>query len=407
MPIDADVIVVGAGIVGLATAWQVMQRFPTLSLAIIDKEREVAVHQTGRNSGVIHSGIYYHSGSLKAALCMRGRTQLLDFLRAHEIPFELSGKVIVARSAEELPRLHRLFEQGQSNGVKGLQLVDTTSLHLLEPEADGLAAIYSPGTGIVDYRQVAQAMANDLTRAGHALLLGRKVDRIRDDRQGVSLCCDGQPTLRARFAIVAAGLYSDVLAWRSGECRNPRIVPFRGEYWQIRPGRESLVRSMIYPVPDPEFPFLGVHFTRRLADGTVWIGPNAVLGLSREHYQRHVVAGTRLSELCDTLTYPGFWRMASRYWRAGMAELYRSLVPQAYIQLARQYVPRLLPEDVLPGSVGVRAQTVDVSGAMSDDFLITTSHRALFVRNAPSPAATASLAIGEYIVGSAQEAFSW
>lgn len=407
MSLDADVVVVGAGIVGLATAWQLMQRFPTRSIVIIDKETEVASHQTGHNSGVIHSGIYYRSGSLKAALCVRGRTQLLQFLKDHAIPFELSGKVIVARSVEEFPRLRGLFEQGQANGVNGLQLIDVTTLHSLEPQAAGVAAIYSPGTGIVDYRQVARAMADDLTRAGHVILLGRKVDRVDKDRHGISLWCNGQNHLRARFAIVAAGLYSDVLAWRSGQRHNPRIVPFRGEYWRIRPGRQSLVRSMIYPVPDPALPFLGVHFTRRIADGAVWIGPNAVLGLSREHYRRHLLAGTHLSELHDMLSYPGFWRMAKRYWRAGMGEMYRSLVPSAYIQLAREYVPALLLEDVLPGPVGVRAQTVEASGAMSDDFLLTTTHQVLFVRNAPSPAATACLAIGEYIVSAAKDAFAW
>lgn len=407
MPTDAEVIVVGAGIVGLATAWQLMQRFPTMSIVVIDKEREVAFHQTGRNSGVIHSGIYYRSGSLKATLCVRGRAQLIDFLRDHEVPFQLSGKVIVARTTEELTRLHGLLKQGQSNGVEGLQLINAAELRTIEPQADGVAAIYSPGTGIVDYRQVAMAMADDLVRAGHAILLGEKVDRISDDRQGVSLWRNGQRFLQARFAIVAAGLHSDVLAQRSGHSRNPRIVPFRGEYWRIRPGRESLVRSMIYPVPDPRFPFLGVHFTRRLTDGAVWIGPNAVLGLSREHYHRRIMDGARLTELLDTLSFPGFWRMAARYWRAGMMEMYRSIVPSAYIQLAREYVPALLPQDIVPGPVGVRAQTIEASGAMSDDFLITTSHRALFVRNAPSPAATASLAIAEYIVQSAQEAFSW
>lgn len=254
--------------------------------------------------------------SLTASLCVRGRDQLLEFLNDHEIPFQLSGKVIVARSPEELARLHWLLEQGRSNGVEGLQFINAAELRSVEPEADEVATVYSSGTGIVDYCQVAKAMADDLTRAGHAILLGQMVERISEDSQEIGLWCNGRKVLRARFVIVAAGLYSDVPAWRSGRHRNPRIVPFCGEYWRIRPGRESLVRSMIYPVPDPRFPFLGVHFTRRLDDGSVWIGPNVVLGLSREHYQSPIVAGARLTELLDTLSYPGFLRMVERYWFA-------------------------------------------------------------------------------------------
>ncbi len=406
MELEAEVVVVGAGIVGLATAWQLMQRFPTKSIIVVDKERSIASHQTGRNSGVIHSGIYYRTGTLKAALCVRGRSQLLDFMNDHEIPYELSGKVIVARTSEELPLLRQLFDQGQRNSVAGLRLIDGSELRRLEPEAAGVAAISSPSTGIVDYRQVAQAMADDLIRAGHLVTLGTPVDSISSDPQGVGLWRNGNKFLRGRYAIVAAGLYSDILAYRSGLSRNPRIVPFRGEYWSIDNGR-PLVRSMIYPIPDKRFPFLGVHFTRRLRDGAILVGPNAVLGLAREHYQRQLAKGIRVIELMPTLTFQGFWRMAFRYWKPGLAEMHRSLFPMAYLRLAQQYVPALTRDGLLPGPVGVRAQTIDVSGAMSDDFIIDQMPRVLFVRNAPSPAATASLAIGEYLIGQATQRFGW
>jgi L-2-hydroxyglutarate oxidase len=396
-----DVAVVGGGIVGLATAWALVADRPGLRLVILEKEARLASHQTGHNSGVIHSGIYYRPGSHKARLCVEGARLMKEFCAEHGIRVEPVGKVIVATSDSELPRLAALYERGTANGVAGLTLIDRDRLREIEPHAAAVRAIHSPTTSIVDYAEVAQALARGLLAEGVVIRTGARVAAIEVTGDGFHLDTASGP-VRARRLVNCAGLHSDVVARMTGARPGVRIVPFRGEYYMVRPERHELVRGLIYPVPDPEFPFLGVHFTRTV-HGEVEAGPNAVLAFAREGYR---LGRVHLRELAGTLGYRGFWAMVWRYWRTGSYEMYRSLSKAAFVRALQRLVPEITAADVTRGGAGVRAQAVAEDGSLVDDFRIARSKGAIHVLNAPSPAATASLAIGRHVAGLATEAFA-
>jgi L-2-hydroxyglutarate oxidase LhgO len=387
-----DTAVVGAGIVGLATTLALVKRRPGARIVVLDKEAQVAAHQTGHNSGVIHSGIYYKPGSLKAQLCVSGAQQMKQFCAAHDIHFEECGKVIVATEPEELPRLQALHERGQANGVPGVTRLAPEQLREIEPNAAGLAALLSPHTGIVDYKEVARAMRQDAERAGVEFRLGARVQRIVASDGALRVETTGGD-VPARFLLNSAGLYSDQVARMMGLSGDVRIVPFRGEYYMIRPERRALVRGLIYPVPDPRFPFLGVHFTRTVHD-ELEAGPNAVLAFAREGYAMSRVSPREAGAM---LAYGGFWKMGLKYWRTGLGEFYRSFSRRAFVRSLQRLVPTIREADAVRGGAGVRAQAIDASGALVDDFRLLETANSLHVLNAPSPAATASLAIGEYI----------
>jgi L-2-hydroxyglutarate oxidase LhgO len=396
-----DVAIIGAGIVGLATAFTLMERHPRLRVVVVDKEATVAHHQSGRNSGVVHRGVYYAPGSLKARLCVQGAESLVEFCARRGIPVQLVGKVIVALDESELPALEELHRRGQANGVPGLRLIDGAELRDIEPHAAGIAALHSPSTGIVDFGAVAAAYADEFTSRGGEIRLRHRVRGIHERNDGMSLEIEDGPAIHASWLITCGGLQSDRVAAMStpSAARDLRIVPFRGDYFVVRPERRSLVRGLIYPVPDPRFPFLGVHFTVR-HDGEVWAGPNAVLAFRREGYRRLSISP---GELLDTLSYPGFWRVAGRFWRVGAAEMWRDFVKPAFVAALRRYVPEINGEDLEPGPSGVRAQAIGRDGTLVDDFVVERAGRALHVRNAPSPAATSSLGIASLIVDRAED----
>jgi (S)-2-hydroxyglutarate dehydrogenase len=394
MTAKVDVLVVGGGIVGLAAAREILTRQPGVSLAVVDKESSVGRHQTGHNSGVIHSGIYYAPGSLKARLCTKGASLMYEFCEDHGIPADRCGKLIVATTESELPALDELYRRGTANGVPGLEMVGPAGIREREPHCAGMRAIWSPGTGIVDFSRVAEAMAGDVTRLGGEILTGHLVLGLTAAAGSIAVRTD-RGELTATRVLTCAGLHSDRVAMLSGAPEEPRIVPFRGDYWQLRPERRHLARNLIYPVPDPKFPFLGVHFTRRITDDAVWLGPNAVLALAREGYRRSTL---RLGDLTQTLSYPGFRRMARRYWRTGATEVYRDLSKRAFVAACQRFIPELTHSDVMPGPSGVRAQSVTRDGGLVDDFVFNVQGKQLMhVRNAPSPAATSCLAIGQLI----------
>jgi L-2-hydroxyglutarate oxidase LhgO len=396
-----DVAIIGGGIVALATARALGERAPRARLVILEKERALAGHQTGHNSGVIHSGLYYKPGSNKARLCVEGARLMVEFCASHGIRVDRCGKVIVATHQEELPRLETLYARGLANGVKDLALIDRPRLRELEPQAAAIRAIHSPTTAIVDFKEVAAALARDLTAAGVAIETNAKVTGIGRRGDGLEL---GTPrlTVRAGRIVNCAGLYSDVVARLAGAPTDVRIIPFRGEYYFLRPERRHLVRGLIYPVPDPEFPFLGVHFTKTI-HGDIEAGPNAVLAFAREGY---TFGRIQPGEFLGTLTYRGFWAMARRYWRTGLYEMYRSLSKGAFVRALQRLVPELRAEDVQRAGAGVRAQAVSPDGSLVDDFRIVQAADAIHVLNAPSPAATASLAIGRHVASLAVEAFA-
>jgi L-2-hydroxyglutarate oxidase len=385
-----DLAVVGGGIVGLATARALLAERPGLRLVILEKEARLASHQTGHNSGVIHSGIYYKPGSHKARLCVEGARLMKEFCAQHGIRVDPIGKVIVATSETELPRLQALFERGTANGVQGLRLLDRDRLREIEPHAAAMRAIHSPTTSIVDYGEVAQALARELLTQGTVIRTGARVSAIQRTDEGFDLSTASGP-IQARRLVNCAGLYSDVVARLAGARPGVRIIPFRGEYYMIRPERHDLV-----------FPFLGVHFTRTV-HGDVEAGPNAVLAFAREGYR---FGRIHLRELAGTLGYRGFWSMARRYWRTGSYEMYRSLSKAAFVEALQRLLPEIGPADITPGGAGVRAQAVAEDGSLVDDFRIARSTDAIHVLNAPSPAATASLAIGRHIAGLTREAFA-
>lgn len=383
-----DVAVVGGGIVGLATALALVRERPGLRLVVLEKENTLAAHQTGHNSGVIHSGIYYRPGSYKAKFAVEGARAMVEFCREHRLPVEITGKVIVATTQAELPRLSDLYERGLANGVR-VERLDRAGLAEREPHAGGLAGLYVADTGICDYVAVARTYARLVADAGGAIHTATRVTGLREERGGVVVHTT-RGALRARRVVNCGGLQCDRLAAASGVPRHVRIVPFRGEYYDLAPHARGLVRGLIYPVPDPNFPFLGVHLTR-MVDGSVHAGPNAVLALRREGYQRY---SARPRDVLDTLTYGGFWRLARRHWREGAAEMWRSASRRAFAEAVRRLLPDLREGDLVRSGAGVRAQAVTDAGRLVDDFLIEERGQTLHVLNAPSPAATASLPIG-------------
>ena len=388
-----DLVIIGGGIVGLATALDAMRRSPGLRLAVLEKEDRVAAHQTGHNSGVIHSGLYYKPGSLKAKLCVEGARAMVEFCRTHAIPHQVCGKVVVATSEEELPRLEELHRRGVANGLQGLEMVGPERLKEIEPHAVGLRALWVPSTGITDFAAVARKYAELIQAAGASVRLGAGVIGIRRNTCTVVETCAG--AFEAKKVVNCAGLFSDRIALMAGCDPGVRIVPFRGEYYQLRQSRRSLVRGLIYPVPDPALPFLGVHFTTRV-DGMVEAGPNAVLALRREGYRK-----TDLSprDLASAFGFAGFWKMAKRQWRTAVGEYYRSFSKAAFTRALQKLMPEIREEDLSPGGAGVRAQAIDGDGKLVDDFQIVRDGGIVHVLNVPSPAATASLTVGRHICG--------
>ena len=395
-----DLVVVGAGILGLAVAREALRRDPDLRVRVVEREERVGAHQTGHNSGVVHAGIYYAPGSLKARLCVEGARDLYAFCERHDVPIERCGKVIVALTEDEVPGLDALEWRGRQNGVAGLRRLDRRGLRDLEPHAQGVAALHSPATGIVDFPAVARALAREVIEDGGRITLGRAVTGV-ESRPGEVVLRTADGDLAARHAVFCAGAWSDRLAVAAGASPDPRIVPFRGAYLRLRPERRDLVRSLIYPVPDPSLPFLGVHLTRHI-DGDVLVGPTALMVGARDAYRLRRV---RPADLGATLGWPGTWRMARRWWRTGLSEMGYAANRTAFVRAAQRYVPELQPADVLPGPSGIRAQALARDGALVDDFVISHTGRALHVRNAPSPAATSSLAIARLIADRAEEAF--
>ncbi len=388
------VVIVGGGILGLATARCVARELPDAEVIVLEKDGAVATHQSSHNSGVVHAGLYYVPGSLKAQLCRRGVGLLRDFCADHEIPYDACGKVVVAINEGELERLDRLEQRARENGVPGLRRLDQAQLRVIEPHSAGIAALHSPQTAIVDFGVVARVLGDEVTRLGGVVRTQADVMRVVvRGRQATVQLADGSEVAGDRV-VVCAGLHADRLARASGEPAEPRIIPFRGEYWQLLPERRYLVRGLIYPVPDPTLPFLGIHLTRKI-DGAVWIGPNAILAFAREGYRRTAFVPR---EVRDSLAWVGAPRLIRRHWRAGVGEIVRAASKHAFIREARRYVPELRPEDAVRAPAGVRAQAVDRDGSLVDDFRLALGGPVVWVRNAPSPAATSSLAIAEEIV---------
>ncbi len=386
-----DFAVIGGGIVGLSTARSLLRRYSGAGVLVLEKEAGWARHQTGHNSGVIHSGVYYKPGSLKARFSKEGGERLVEFCREHGIAYEICGKVIVATEQEEIPSLRNLYERGVKNGLE-VEKIGPEELKELEPHATGIAALKVPSTGIVDFVGVTAAFAKMVAREGGELRTGAKVTGISETGDGVELRTPGE-SFRARVLVNCAGLHSDRVAALSGVEVGAKVVPFRGEYYELEPERRYLVKNLIYPVPDPNFPFLGVHFTRSV-EGGVEAGPNAVLGLAREGYKK---TDLNARDLAETLSYPAFWRLVGRNWRTGAGEIWRSLSKKAFVRGLRRLVPEVKEDDLVPTEAGVRAQALMKDGALMDDFLIVEGERSVHVLNAPSPAATACIPIGESI----------
>jgi len=387
-----DVVVVGAGIIGLATARELQRRRPGSRVAVVDKEAAPGAHQTSHSSGVVHRGVYYAPGSLKAQLCVEGAAALLAYCDERGIPILRCGKVVVATSADELPRLEELHRRSLANGVPRAELIGQDRLRELEPHVAGVRALHSPETAVVDFARVAAAYADDVRTAGGELLLGREVIGL-SQRRAAALVETTVGDLEAERVVVCGGVHADRLAGLTGAPPEPRIVPFRGDYLRLRPERRHLVRGLVYPVPDPAFPFLGIHTTAR-PDGDVWLGPNAVLAFAREGYRRRDVS---LRDVRDALRAPGFRRLARGHWRLGLDEMVRDLSTRRFVAAARKLLPELDVADVLPGPSGIRAQALAVDGTLLDDFVFHESEGVVHVRNAPSPGATSSLAIARVI----------
>jgi (S)-2-hydroxyglutarate dehydrogenase len=392
-----DVIVIGGGIVGLATAYRLLQARPDLRLTVVEKEAELATHQTGHNSGVLHAGLYYKPGSLKAELCREGKVALQEFAGQHGVPFELCGKLVVAVDEVELQRLAELRERAVANGTPGLEDIDAARIREIEPHVAGVAGLWSPSTGIIDFRRVALAIADEIRARGGAIDTSWPVTSIDVSRDEVVVHTANGDVRTASLAVACAGLQADRVARLTGDDPDPRIVPFRGDYYTLSEAARPLVRGLVYPVPDPRFPFLGVHFTRRI-DGEVWAGPNAVLAFAREGYRRRDVS---VRDLAVVLGFRGFRRLAGRYLRTGLAELWRDWWKPAFVGELRRYIPELRSEDLRLGPSGVRAQALAADGTLIDDFALDERDRVIHVRNAPSPAATSSLAIGRHLAARA------
>jgi len=401
-----DLTIIGGGIVGLATGLKITEAYPKTRLLLLEKEAQLAQHQTGHNSGVIHSGLYYRPGSLKARTCVAGGKALVVFCDQNGIPYDRCGKVVVATSAEELPRLEELHRRGIANGLEGLEMIGPERLKELEPHAIGVKALVVPATGIIDYKKVADAYAEKIRNRGGDIRMSHRVVGILE-RDGELVVQTSQGDYRTKRLINCSGLYSDIVAkmMHAGDGapkqEEHKIIPFRGEYYKIRPERRFLVRNLIYPVPDPTFPFLGAHFTRMISGG-VEAGPNAVFAFAREGYRKTDI---NLGELWRTVSFKGFWAMTGKYWQTGVGELYRSFSKSAFVKALQKLLPEITESDLIPGGAGVRAQAVSASGALVDDFVIQQSAYAIHVLNAPSPGATASLAIGQSIAEMAAKNF--
>ncbi len=388
-----DVTVVGGGIVGLATALRIKEQNPSLKLLIIEKEDVVAKHQTGHNSGVIHSGLYYKPGSLKATNCIRGYEMLLDFCEKEEIKYDLCGKIVVATRPEQISILDGLFERGKQNGLDGFKMLSAEQLKEYEPHVKGLKGFFVPQTGIIDYTDVCKKYLAKTQKLGGEIVFGEKVEGI-STKNNVSVVKTSKNIYETKLVVNCAGLYSDKVGQMTDErANNLRITPFRGEYFEIKPEKQYLVKNLIYPVPDPNFPFLGVHFTRMIHGG-VEAGPNAVLAFRREGYKKLDI---NFKELFETLAWPGFQKVAAKYWQTGLGEMYRSFSKAAFTKALQELIPEIQSDDLIPGGAGVRAQACDREGGLVDDFAIFENQQAINVCNAPSPAATSSLSIGQTV----------
>lgn len=396
-----DVIIIGTGILGLATAYQLLKQRPGLKLGMIEKENGVAKHQTGHNSGVIHSGIYYRPGSLKAKNCIQGVKDLTQFCESKNIPYQQCGKLIVASEESELSRLEELERRGRANGVEGLRMVSPNEIKEIEPYAAGIKGLYSPKTSIIDFVQVAHEYANEVKHLGGILYFNQELKKIEANREE-SILVTLQKEFCTRFLINCAGVQADRIGhMHDPSIRSNQILPFRGEYYKLTDEKSRLVRGLIYPVPDPKFPFLGVHLSKTM-DGSVEAGPNAVLALSRNGYY---AADVNFKDCWGYVTYPGFWKMATRYWKIGLYEMYRSFSKKVFLKSLQRLVPSLQEKDLVTGFSGVRSQIVKPDGTMEDDFSLIANAKAIHILNAPSPAATASLAIGKQIAGLALQNF--
>ncbi len=387
-----DIAIIGGGIVGLATAYNLIQRLPGRRVVILEKEARVATHQTGHNSGVLHSGIYYRPGSLRALNCRSGKQAMQDFCQREGIPYDICGKVIVAIDKSELPRLESIYERGQQNGVK-CEIISPERLKELEPHTPGIKAIHVPEAGIVNYRRVCERLAELVVAHNGEVLTDAQVFRI-DHRPDHVVVVSQAGEFQADIVVNCAGLHSDRVTKITGEKPQAKIVPFRGEFYELKPDAQYLCRNLIYPVPDPSFPFLGVHFTRMI-DGGVECGPNAVLAFAREGYRKRDI---NLYDIAESLTYPGFLRLARKHWRVGAGEMWRSFSKAAFVKALQRLMPEIRSENLIPARAGVRAQAIARDGSMIDDFVIQPAHRVINVNNAPSPAATSALNIGKLIV---------
>jgi (S)-2-hydroxyglutarate dehydrogenase len=395
---NCDVAIIGAGIVGLAVGLELTKKYPSCRILVLEKESRIAAHQTGHNSGVIHSGLYYKPGSLKARLCVEGSARMVQFCKEHGIPHEICGKVIVATDESEIGGLQELLRRGRANGVTGLRELSSSEIRDIEPHTRGLRGLHVPTTGITDFAQVSVQYAELIKRGSGAVLTGYGVHGIQRQPGGVVLET-ASGVVHARYMVNCAGLHSDVVARMAGASLGLRIVPFRGEYYEVAPAKHNLIKGLIYPVADPRFPFLGVHFTRRITGG-IEAGPNAVLSFKREGYHR---ASFSAGDTLSTALFPGFWKMAAKNWQSGLGEMYRSWSKSAFTRALQKLLPELTEEDILPGGSGVRAQALNSSGKLLDDFYFTVQDRILHVCNVPSPAATASLVIGREIVATLEE----
>jgi len=389
---EQQVAIVGGGIVGLATAWQLLKRYPRLGVTVLEKEAEVGAHQTGHNSGVLHSGIYYKPGTLRAKNCRTGKRAMEEFCAEHDVAYDICGKVIVAISEPELPLLDRIYQRGQENSVR-CEMIGPERLKELEPHTPGIRAIHVPEAGIVNFREVARKLAELIALGGGEVRCDARVLSVHDDASSLTLETRSGP-IHADYLVTCAGLQSDRVAKLTGAQPEAKVLPFRGEYYELKPAAQHLCRNLIYPVPDPNFPFLGVHFTRMI-EGGVECGPNAVLAFAREGYRK---TDLNLGDLCEALAYRGFRRMAWKYWRIGAGEMWRSWSKAAFVKALQRLVPEITSDQLVPGRTGVRAQAINQEGTIVDDFVIETHGRIVNVLNAPSPAATSSLNVGKLVV---------
>lgn len=396
-----DVVVIGGGIIGLATAMTLTQQFPRYKVAVLEKESHIGLHQTSHNSGVIHAGIYYQPGTKKANFCSEGNKMLLRFCDKHNIAYKLCGKLIIATAESELPQLQELYTKGISNGIQNLKLVSAEQIREMEPHATGLKGVYSPETGIVDYSEVAKTMETQIAKQGCDLYTDAALSKVTV-RDGTQVLQTAQGELSATYVVNCAGLHADTVALQMGLKIDIRIIPFRGEYFLLRPNRSYIVNGLIYPVPNPMLPFLGVHFTKRI-DGSTEAGPSAVLAFAREGYKK---TDFDPHETLGILRHPGFWSVVSSHWKTGIKEQYRSWVKGAFVRSLQNLVPDVEAADLVHPGAGVRAQAIARNGELLQDFMIIQANRSIHVLNAPSPAATACLAIGKHIVQLAQQSFN-